>query len=103
MGLVRDCGNPLKPLSENKFRNVTKDLAKRCNMSNPEKCTPHAGRRYGVTKMAKKGICEGQRLEASRHRSLDIQCDYQEGDVNLNDKYYESMAVVPLPKNQVCI
>ena len=59
------------------------------------KCTFHAGQRYGITKMVKGGIAENERLEAAHHSCLKTQCNYQEGDIEMRDKYYETMAVVP--------
>ena len=36
-------------------------------------------------------------LEAACHKSIDTQCTYQQDDPETRDKYYETMAVVPLP------
>jgi hypothetical protein len=85
---VRKRGKPtylpnMKPggvIGHNHFGVITKAIAHRTGMEQPDKCTPSARRRAGITKLANKsnGVAEAVRLRAARHTNSEIHARYQD-------------------------
>ena len=67
-------------LGHNMFSIITKSIARRTGMINPERCTPAARRRAGVTKLANKANCipEALRMRVARHKCPSTHAKYQE-------------------------
>ena len=67
-------------IGKNKFSDLTKAVARRCNMTNPEKCTAGGRRRAGITQLANQanGVSEAVRMHAARHSCPRVHGKYQE-------------------------
>ena len=67
-------------LGHNMFSIITKSIARRTGMINPERCTPAARRRAGVTKLANKANCipEALRMRVACHKCSSTHAKYQE-------------------------
>jgi hypothetical protein len=67
-------------LGHNHFNVITKNIAQRTGMLRPDKCTPSARRRAGITRLANKsnGVSESVRMKAARHSCPSTHAKYQE-------------------------
>ena len=103
--MTHDYGNPSKFVGVNNFRKLYVELAYRAKFTNPDRCTPHGSQKKGITRITKAQLPETTHLDAARHRSMQTNVEYQHEDTEIQDKYYEAMASVPLsnPGQQVCI
>ena len=79
-------------LGHNQFVVITKHIAHRTGMLNPEKCTPAARRRAGITKLANKanGVSESIRMRAARHRCPVTHGKYQEMNDDMMAPRYQA-------------
>jgi integrase len=64
----------------NHFAVITKSIALRTGMLKPEKCTPSARRRAGITRLANKAnaVPENTRMRAARHTVSTTHAVYQD-------------------------
>jgi hypothetical protein len=71
---------PTGVIGRNQFAVITKAIAHRTGMDRPEKCTPSARRRKGITSLANEaaGCSESVRMRAARHTCPTTHALYQD-------------------------
>jgi hypothetical protein len=74
----------------NHFTVITKAIAQRTGMDHPDKCTPAARRRAGITRLANKAaaVPESTRMRAARHACPSTHAKYQDiGEETMQGRY----------------
>ena len=98
LDMSREYGDVTRAVGKTQYNKITLGIAHNCQFDNPDKCTTHALRKMLCIDLASSNLSEREKLEASRHKTIDVHMEYQQMyDTKAHDNYVESMAVVDLP------
>lgn len=84
-------------VGKNQFSAMTRKVAHRTGMTNPDKCTAGGRRRAGITNLANlaNAVPEAERMRMARHKCPSTHAKYQEVSEEMKNQRYKAMFYNP--------